>query len=283
MHWAQAHVLLLRPKVEDYFMHQTTILVPTYNRPVALSATLTSLCSQEYHDFNLIISDQGEKSSIDFHSIQTILRIFEIHGNHVSYLHHPKKGLAEQRQFLLDQAKSRYVLFLDDDLILEPYVLKLLTQTIQDKECGFVGSAPIGLSFLYDERPEELEIKFWEEDVKPEKITPPSPAWKRYRLHNAANPYHIAKKLHIDQDHPRTYKIAWVGGCVLYDADKLRRTGGFSFWKDLPANHVGEDVLAQLNVMEKYGGCGILPSGVYHQELPTTIKDRSIDAPKLFS
>jgi hypothetical protein len=27
------------------------------------------------------------------------------------------------------------------------------------------------------------------------------------------------------------------------------------------------------------GGCGLIPSGVYHQELPTTIVDRSVDAP----
>lgn len=37
--------------------------------------------------------------------------------------------------------------------------------------------------------------------------------------------------------------------------------------------------IAQLCVMEKYGGCGLLPSGAYHQELPTTIPDRSWNAP----
>lgn len=33
--------------------------------------------------------------------------------------------------------------------------------------------------------------------------------------------------------------------------------------------------------MAQYGSCGIMPSGVYHQELPTTIHDRSQDAPQL--
>ncbi|WP_432812908.1 hypothetical protein [Pantanalinema sp. GBBB05] len=33
--------------------------------------------------------------------------------------------------------------------------------------------------------------------------------------------------------------------------------------------------------MARYGGCGIMPSGVYHQELPTTVYDRSQDAPLL--
>jgi hypothetical protein len=73
--------------------------------------------------------------------------------------------------------------------------------------------------------------------------------------------------------------VAWVGGCVLYDTDKLRAAGGFSFWQDLPPRHAGEDVLAQLRVMERFGGCGILPSGAYHMELPTTVVDRATDAP----
>jgi len=26
--------------------------------------------------------------------------------------------------------------------------------------------------------------------------------------------------------------------------------------------------------MQRYGGCGLIPAGIYHQELPTTIFDR---------
>jgi hypothetical protein len=78
----------------------------------------------------------------------------------------------------------------------------------------------------------------------------------------------------------RKYKVAWVGGCVLYDVQKLRETGGFEFWKEIPEEHVGEDVLAQLRVMKRYGGCGLIPSGAYHQEAPTTIANRKFDIPK---
>jgi hypothetical protein len=45
--------------------------------------------------------------------------------------------------------------------------------------------------------------------------------------------------------------------------------------------HAGEDVLAQLRVMASHGGCGIMPSGAYHQELPTTVPDRRVDAPQV--
>jgi hypothetical protein len=31
--------------------------------------------------------------------------------------------------------------------------------------------------------------------------------------------------------------------------------------------------------MARHGGCGLIPSGAYHQELPTTITARDVDAP----
>jgi hypothetical protein len=76
------------------------------------------------------------------------------------------------------------------------------------------------------------------------------------------------------------YRVAWVGGCTLYDTAKLRAAGGFDFWAQLPDEHAGEDVLAQLRVMERFGGCGLIPTRVYHQELPTTVANREVDAPK---
>jgi hypothetical protein len=67
----------------------------------------------------------------------------------------------------------------------------------------------------------------------------------------------------------------------MYDVEALREAGGFQFWRDLPPDHAGEDVLAQLRVMARRGGCGILPSGAYHQELPTTVRRRRVDAPRV--
>jgi hypothetical protein len=37
-------------------------------------------------------------------------------------------------------------------------------------------------------------------------------------------------------------------------------------------------VAAQLAVMHRYGGAGILPSGAYHLEAPTTVTDRDVEA-----
>ena len=79
------------------------------------------------------------------------------------------------------------------------------------------------------------------------------------------------------------YKIAWVAGCVLYDRAKLDAVGGFDFWRDLPPAHCGEDVVAERRVMARFGGAGILPSGAYHLESPTTVPDREHNASTLLA
>ncbi|MBW4463215.1 MAG: glycosyltransferase family 2 protein [Nodosilinea sp. WJT8-NPBG4] len=260
------------------------VLIPTYNRPDALAVTLTSLCAQTYTDFRVIVSDQSEDQDVaDVGTIQTVVRVLAAHHTPAQILKHlPRRGISEQRHFLLNQATAPYVLFLDDDVLLEPWVLKLLLNTIERESCGFVGNPPIGLSYIDDVRPNEHQpLTFWEGPVQPETLRQDTPEWERWRLHNAANPYHLQQRFGLTPRRPSPYHVAWVAGCVLFNRAKLLAIGGFSFWQDLPAQACGEDVLVQQRVMQRYGGCGVLPSGAYHQELPTTLHDRSQNAPNL--
>jgi glycosyltransferase involved in cell wall biosynthesis len=263
-------------------MRELDILVPTFARPGALAVTLLSLCEQDFKDFRVIISDQTEgEDAMESGEVKAVARFLRHLGHDViAFKHLPRLGMAEQRNFLFEQAGAPYTLFVDDDLILEKNLIKRMMTTIKDEACGFVGSAPIGLSFLDDIRPDQQRIEFWNGPVRPEKVRPGMDGWNRWPLHSAANILHLAMELDLRPGNQKTYKVAWVGGCVLYDTAKLREAGGFAFWRQLPPDHAGEEIVVQLRLMERYGGCGIIPSGVYHQELPTTVENRRIDAPK---
>lgn len=258
------------------------VLIPTFERLKPLAATLTSLCFQTEKNFKIFISDQSAGDGIfNDKTMQTIFNLLRLHGNPVTVFKNlPARGIAHQRHFLLQHSASPYSLFLDDDVILEPYVLHNMKTIIQENSCGFVGAALVGLSFANDHRAHEQHIELWDGKVQPETIAPNDEAWLRYKLHNAANVLHVQQNMGCDSRHPLTYKVAWVGGCVMYDTEKLNDAGGFHFWKELPLQHCGEDVLAQLRVMKKYGGCGMLPAGAYHQEVETSISDRKINAPE---
>jgi glycosyltransferase involved in cell wall biosynthesis len=264
--------------------HRVDVLIPTYRRPSALAVTLTSLVGQTFRDFRVVVSDQGETPAADAPEVSAVVRVLRARGAPVTmHRHVPPRGMAEQRQFLLDEASAAYALFLDDDVILEPDLVERLVAALARHRCGFVGSAVIGLSFVDDVRPHQQAIEFIDGDVTPESITPDMREWQRHHLHSAANLHHVATRLGLTRERERLYRVAWVGGCVLYDTAKLRESGGFEFWRALPAEHCGEDVFAQQRVMARFGGCGLIPSGAYHQELPTTLPKRDVDAPKVLS
>ncbi|MDH2445400.1 glycosyltransferase [Amnibacterium sp. CER49] len=258
------------------------VLIGTVGRTSELAVTLAGLAAQDDPPFRVILSDQSDGHPLAADpAVQSMLRVLALQGRDPQVLRHgPRRGMAEHRDFLLRQAGAPYVLFLDDDIWLEPGSLARLHEAIERLGCGFVGMAPQGLSYVGDHRPSEQQpFEPWDGPVEPERIRRGGPGFERWTLHNAANLVHLAAELPEPEHGWLPYRVAWVGACVLYRRAELLEAGGFGFWHELPADHSGEDVVAQWRLMERSGGAGILPSGAVHQEAPTTIPVREIDAP----
>ncbi len=267
-------------------MATVDVLIPTCRRKTGLAIVLTSLLGQTFTDFDIVISDQTDDSAVYLESaeIRTLVLALERRGHRVAlYRHLPRNGMAEQRQFLLEQSVAPYVHYLDDDVLLDPPVLGRMLAVLRTEGCGFVGCAATGLEYLHDVRPDQQGIELWNGPVRPEPFAPGQIPWERHLVNNAANPLHLEDRLAADGQVVR-YKVAWIGGAnVLYDRAKLLAVGGFSWWSRLPPDHAGEEAMAQFLLIREYGGCGILPSGTYHLGLPTNVADRSREATELFA
>lgn len=252
-------------------MAPVDVLLPTCDRPLAFAMTLAGVALQSHAHLRLVVADQNAASLHAQPAVAALRRVIEARGGAVEWHHRPaRRGIAEQREFLLQQARAAALLYLDDDVLMEPWVLGELLAALERERCGFVGAFPAGLSFREDERPAQQYVEFWHGPVEPESLDPGAAAWERRRhLHRAANLYH-ATRAHAPA-RPRLYKVAWVASCVLYDRAKLLDVGGFSFWTRLPRYHSGEEVLAQNLLMRRYGGCAMMPSGTYHAEEPSTV------------
>lgn len=269
---------------EDVARADLDVVIPTGSRAGALAVTLTGLFSSDVCA-RLVIADQTPGSSCaGVPEVAAVLRLLRLRGWQVEVHHRTeeRRGIAEQRQFLLDRVQAGHVLVLDDDVLLERWVLSRLLEAAGVLGCGVVGMAHAGPSYLGEVRPEEqAAFELWDTPVVPERIRKGDPAWERWRLHNAANVHHLADLVPPGALAERgwvAYKIVWVAGCVLFRTESLRAVGGYGFWSDLPPALRGEDVVAQLLVLERDGGAGLLPSGAWHLELPTTLTDRSVDA-----
>lgn len=261
------------------------VLIPTRDRTDALAVTLTGLLAQDV-TARLVLADQTpERSVAEVPEVATLLSVLRRRGWTVEVHHRtsPGRGIAEQRDFLVSRTRAGYALMLDDDVLMERWVLGRLLDAITTLDCGFVGMAHAAASFLDDRRPQEwaaFEL-LGADDVRPERVRKGTPGWQRWQLHNAANVAHLSERLPpeaLNRSGWAAYKVAWVAGCVLFRTASLRAVGGFGFWADLPANLRGEDVVVQLRIAERDGGAGLLPSGAWHLELPTSLTDRSVDA-----
>jgi GT2 family glycosyltransferase len=263
-------------RLEEVRAHrEVDVLVPTRNRRTELAVTLSGLAAQaDPPGFGVVLSDQSDGAPPwTDPAVATMVRTLRHRGHPVLLGRHlPRRGLAEHRAHLLDLSRARYVLYLDDDVWLEPGALERLHTALQKLGCGFVGNAVHGLSYVDDVRAHTHDVyEEWPGAPQPERVRPGSAQWERAQINAAANVMHVTQKLDLAPGEWRAYKVAWIGGCVLFDRGKLRAAGGFDFWRRVPPDHQGEDVTAQLAVMERYGGAGILPSGAYHLESPTTV------------
>jgi hypothetical protein len=262
-----------------YEQAHVDILLPTCNRLNSLILTLSGVAGQTLSDVRVVVADQTEEPLAesptglvqDVPVVKTLQRIVEARGGMMEWHRRlPSHGIAEQREFLLQQSSADNILYLDDDVFMEPWVLETLVRVLRAEDCAFVGAFPAGLSWRDDVRPSQQILEWWDGPVGPEVVEPGSPQWERAQLHRAANQWHVSRN-QAPAEGVRLYKVAWIASCILYDRQKLLEVGGFGFWSRLPRYHSGEEVLVQNLLMRRWGGCAIMPSGTYYAEVPTTV------------
>src|SRR5690349_10143762 len=162
------------------------VLVPTYNRLESLIMTLSGVAAQTLSDLRVVVADQGDVSGRESPVVRMLLRVIEARGGRVEWHERSQvHGIAEQRDFLLRQATADAVLYLDDDVFMEPWVVARLLEVLREQHCGFVGAFPAGLSHRDDVRLEQQHIEMWDGPVPPAIVEPDSRQWQRFHLHRA--------------------------------------------------------------------------------------------------
>lgn len=112
-------------------MPRVSIIIPVYNSEKFIRETILSVLSQNYHDYEIIVVDDG---SIDNSS--SILHSF---GDKIKYFYQENQGLSCSRNFALHQAQGEFIAFLDQDDLWLPDKLRMQVSFLEShKEAAMV-------------------------------------------------------------------------------------------------------------------------------------------------
>ncbi|MFH1428811.1 MAG: glycosyltransferase [Candidatus Margulisiibacteriota bacterium] len=97
-----------------------SIVIPTYNRKEQLRLTIKSLLNQSFHDFELVVADDGSSDGTNF--------MVESFGSDawfpVKYCWHENAGRSATRNMGLKEAEGEIIVFIDDHIILDKEFLQ---------------------------------------------------------------------------------------------------------------------------------------------------------------
>ena len=91
-------------------MPKVSIIVPVYNTEKYLSQCVESILSQTFIDFELLLIDDGSKDDSG-----KICDEYAAKDNRIRVFHIANSGVSTARNMGLDNAKGKYIAFLDAD------------------------------------------------------------------------------------------------------------------------------------------------------------------------
>jgi len=103
-----------------------SVIIPTASRAGALNRTLESLAAQEVSPTEILICD----ASVDLET-KSLCEAVTTSAMQIRWMRSERRGAASQRNEAFAQASQPFVLFMDDDIRLEPGCLARLWQALQ--------------------------------------------------------------------------------------------------------------------------------------------------------
>ncbi len=206
-----------------------TVAIPTRNRLIPLLNLIYSLTLQTYNNFGLVISDDGGIFDIR----KYINKYFP--GLRFRYLKGPGVNLPLNRDFILQNTDSEYILMCDDDHFLDKNCVGRLYETIS-------GDSRIGIVSAVWPHPDGPEIDYGRVDKKSE----------HYRLDldglNYSSRYNWGRGLGVFYSYHKKRLLIESqfcgGGCLVYRRKAVTDAGGFpkcytvaSFREDTDMSH----------------------------------------------
>jgi glycosyltransferase involved in cell wall biosynthesis len=104
-------------------MPTVSVIIPTYNRAHCIADAIDSVLAQSYHDFELIVVDDG--------STDNTCEVVTFYNDRLKYIKQLNNGVSAARNNGINAAQGEWIAFLDSDDTWEPDKLKLQVDDIR--------------------------------------------------------------------------------------------------------------------------------------------------------
>lgn len=114
-------------------MPKISVFVPIYNSALFLEKCIASILSQTFHDFELLLIDDG--------STDTSGRIcdkYALRDRRIRVFHKQNEGISATREFAIQRAKGDYIQFVDSDDWIEKDMLEKMVQVASQENLDAV-------------------------------------------------------------------------------------------------------------------------------------------------
>ena len=227
-----------------------SVIIPTYGREKILIESVKDILKQEYSDFEVLIIDQTQNHEPETENFLADLANAEkINWYKVNWA-----SLPGARNYAVRRSKGDIVLFIDDDVKLEPTYLQAHSKNYQEnKEIGAVAGRVFDRMKLADFATANADNSPYTIDYLPEAAKDPGIAWYYIDLVHTTKPQQVISARGCNMSFRKEiftkYNI-WFderfrGSAVREESDfclRLRKTN-YKIWYDPEANlvHLGEE------------------------------------------
>lgn len=126
-------------------MPLVSVIMPSYNSENSIEYSIKSVLNQTFKDFELIIIDGSQDSTVN--------KIKQINDERIKLFEIKNKGVVNSYRLGINKATGKYITFCDSDDLYNPDFLENAVKDIQENHCDFVSYA----YDLVDEKFNKLE------------------------------------------------------------------------------------------------------------------------------
>ena len=119
---------------------KVSVVIPSYNGEKFICQTIDSVFAQTFKDFEVLVIDDG--------STDKTKEVLSKYGDSIRYLYKQNGGVSSARNYGIEQAKGKYIAFLDADDLWMPEKLEKQVSLLEKNE-------KVGLCFVATEKIDE--------------------------------------------------------------------------------------------------------------------------------